>query len=119
MNAKTELAAIVSKATLKKTNAEWMAVMEPRGVWHAPVNDYADILNDPQVLHQECFVTVEGAGPNKDSLTFLNHPLRYDGQAAEIALPPQPLGAQTETILNELGFSPERIAALKDSKTIA
>ena len=116
---KGELAAIVSKATLKKTNAEWMAVMEPRGVWHAPVNDYEDILNDPQVLHQECFVKVEGAGPNKDRLTFLNHPLRYDGQAAEVVLPPQPLGAQTETILHELGFSAERIAALKDNKIIA
>ena len=113
-----ELQALVSKTAVKKTNAEWMAVMEARAVWHAPVNDYSSLMDDPQVKHAQCFVTMKGAGPEGDELTFLNHPLRYDGQAAEIALPPQPLGAQTTEILQELGYDTAQIEALEQAKAL-
>ena len=113
-----ELQAIVAEAALKKTNAEWVAVMEPRAVWHAPVNDYSSLMDDPQVKHAECFVTMKGAGPQGEELTFLNHPLRYDGKAAEVALPPQPLGAQTNEILSELGYDHASIAELEKAKAL-
>ena len=113
-----ELQALIAKTVKNKTNAEWIAVMEPRAVWHAPVNDYAKLLDDPQVKHAECFVTMKGAGPDGEALTFLNHPLRYDGQAAEIALPPQPLGAQTSEILQELGYDGAAITALEQAKAL-
>jgi crotonobetainyl-CoA:carnitine CoA-transferase CaiB-like acyl-CoA transferase len=111
-----ELQALVAKAARKKTNSEWMAIMDMHAIWHAPVNDYAALVNDPQVKHAECFVTVKGAGPQGEALTFVNHPLRYDGKAAEITLPPQPLGMQTEEILTELGYKYQEIEALEKTK---
>ena len=113
-----ELQEIVAQAALKKTNAEWMQAMEARAVWHAPVNDYSSLMDDPQVKHANCFVTMPGCGPKGEALTFLNHPLRYDGQAADIALPPQPLGAQTEEILSELGYDKEAITAFEQAKAL-
>ena len=76
------------------------------------MQDYAAIEKDPQVRHMEALVTVPGAGPEQAPITLVNHPLRYDGEAAEIRLPPQPLGAQTAEVLQELGFSSQEVAAL-------
>ena len=45
-------------------------------------------------------------------VTLVNHPVRYDGEAAAVRLPPQPLGAQTREVLTELGFAAAEIDAL-------
>jgi crotonobetainyl-CoA:carnitine CoA-transferase CaiB-like acyl-CoA transferase len=99
--------------TLKtRSTAEWVEALEAKKLWHAPVQDYAAIAEDPQVKHMEALVTVPGAGPTAAPITLVNHPLRYDGQAAEIRLPPQQLGAQSEEVLRELGFNAAEIGKL-------
>jgi len=55
---------------------------------------------------------VPGGGKTGAPVTLVNHPVRYDGEAAEIRLPPQRLGAQTREILAELGLGPAEIDAL-------
>jgi crotonobetainyl-CoA:carnitine CoA-transferase CaiB-like acyl-CoA transferase len=86
--------------------------MERAQIWHAGVRGYAEIAGDPQVKHMQALVTAQGAGESDAPVTLVNHPVRYDGEAAAIRLPPQPLGAQTEDVLAELGFDPDEIAAL-------
>jgi len=103
---------LVAAALKARTTAEWAAILDERKLWNAPVQDYAAIEKDPQVRHMEALVTVPGAGPEQAPITLVNHPLRYDGEAAEIRLPPQPLGAQTAEVLQELGFSSQEVAAL-------
>ncbi|MEZ5936049.1 MAG: CaiB/BaiF CoA-transferase family protein [Alphaproteobacteria bacterium] len=85
-------------------------------VWHARVNDYDDVAADPQVQHNETFVTVEGS--TGLPVTLVNHAIRYDGQPAEVRLVPQPLGAQTREILNELGYAPSAIDALLEAGAV-
>ena len=111
-----ELAALVAGATVKRTNAAWMAIMEPMKIWHGPVRGYAEIAEDPQVRHNAALVRVKGAGGTE--LTLVNHPLRYDGQAAEVALAPQPLGAQTGEVLTELGYARDEQDALERAGVI-
>ncbi|HJW78944.1 MAG TPA: CoA transferase, partial [Beijerinckiaceae bacterium] len=103
---------LVAAALKARTTAEWAAILDQRKLWNAPVQDYAAIEKDPQVRHMEALVTVPGAGPEQAPITLVNHPLRYDGEAAEVRLPPQPLGAQTAEVLQELGFSSQEVAAL-------
>ncbi|MCK6449802.1 MAG: CoA transferase [Alphaproteobacteria bacterium] len=103
----------VAACTRQRTNAEWIAIMEPLKIWiwHGSVRGYAEIAQDPQVKHNKALVTVEGA--TGTPVTFVNHPIQYDGQAAEVGLPPQPLGAQTGEVLAELGIAAAEQDALE------
>ncbi|MBU0726927.1 MAG: CoA transferase [Alphaproteobacteria bacterium] len=96
--------------------AEWAARLEARKLWYAKVNDYDAVAADPQVKHNGTFVTVEGA--TGAPITLVNHPVRYDGQAAEVKLPPQKLGANTAEILSELGYSNEDISEMSAGRSI-
>jgi crotonobetainyl-CoA:carnitine CoA-transferase CaiB-like acyl-CoA transferase len=92
--------------------------MEPMKIWHAPVRGYQEIAEDPQVKHMRSLVTVPGCGDTGAPLTLVNHPVLYDGEAAEVHLPPQRLGAQTEEVLQEIGLADAEIAALAQSGVI-
>ena len=107
-----EIGDLIAAKLRTGSTAEWTARMEPLKIWHARVQGYADIVEDPQVKHMQSLVTVPGAGKTQAPVPLVNHPVRYDGAAAEIRLPPQPLGAQTEEILGELGFGAADIEAL-------
>ena len=103
------IVAVLDRVLPTRTFAQWHAAFDAEGVWHAKVNDYDEVIADPQVKHNESFVTVKG-GTGAD-VTLVNHPVRYDGAAAEVRLPPQPLGAQTREVLAEIGYD---AAAIED-----
>ena len=110
------LAGLVAGAVAGKTTAAWMEIFERHRIWHAPVNDYAAVVEDPQVRHNGNFVTVEGAAGAP--ITLVGHPLRYDGQMPGVRLAPQPLGAQSAEVLQELGYTAEDIARLAESGVV-
>src|SRR5262252_532760 len=107
-----EIGELIAARLRTKATADWSARMEQAQIWHARVQGYADLVEDPQVRHMQALVTVAGAGETGAPVTLVNHPVRYDGEAAAVGLPPQPLGAQTRQVLAELGFGPAEIAAL-------
>jgi crotonobetainyl-CoA:carnitine CoA-transferase CaiB-like acyl-CoA transferase len=87
-----------------RTSEEWSARMKEAQIWHARVQGYDEIVRDAQVEHMQALVRVAGAGATGAPITVVNHPVRYDGQSAEVSLPPQRLGAQTREVLAELGL---------------
>jgi len=107
-----EIGELIAARLKTKTTEDWSRRMEQAQIWHARVQDYADLAQDPQVKHMEALVTVEGAGETGAPVTLVNHPVRYDGEAAAIRLPPQQLGAQTREVLAEIGLGAAEIAAL-------
>ena len=107
-----EISALIADVLKTATTAEWVARLEPLEIWHAPVQGYAEIAADPQVAHMKSLVTVAGTGETGAPLTLVNHPVLYDGESAEVRLPPQRLGAQTAQVLAELGYAPAEIEAL-------
>jgi crotonobetainyl-CoA:carnitine CoA-transferase CaiB-like acyl-CoA transferase len=107
-----EIGELIAATLRTKTTHEWSERMEGGRIWHARVQSYADILADPQVKHMQALVTARGGGDTGAPVTLVNHPVLYDGDSAEVRLPPQRLGAQSRDVLGEIGFAPAEIAAL-------
>ena len=107
-----EIGEIIAARLKTETTEEWSRAMERAQIWHARVQGYADLVEDPQIKHMGALVTMPGAGESRTPVTLVNHPVRYDGEAAEIRLAPQRLGAQSKEVLAELGFAAAEIAAL-------
>ncbi|MGE0253601.1 MAG: CaiB/BaiF CoA transferase family protein [Alphaproteobacteria bacterium] len=113
-----DITPLIAARLLTRPTAEWLPRLESLKIWHAPVQDYAAISEDPQVRHIGSLVTVPGTGKTGAPVTVVNHPILYDGEAAEVRLPPQPIGAQTAEILGQLGVAPGDVAALADKGVI-
>lgn len=79
------------------------------GIWHQRVQDYEDLLADPQANYNGAFATVEVAGREA---VIVAHPVRYDGLVPAVRRMSLEAGADSAEILTELGISPERQAQL-------
>ena len=83
--------------------------LDAAGVWYAPVQDYEDLRNDPQLKANQVFREVP-IGENR--ATVVNHPLRYDGEVPELRHIAFNCGEDGREILSELDFDPARIDEL-------
>ena len=105
-----EITASIAANVAKRTTDECVTIFTARAIWHAPVNDYSRLADDPQIVHNRSFQTIPGA--TGAPITLVSHPVQYDGQVPEVRLPPQELGAQSEEILHELGYDAPAIRSL-------
>jgi crotonobetainyl-CoA:carnitine CoA-transferase CaiB-like acyl-CoA transferase len=102
----------LSRALASWTFARLEEVLGPYGFWFERVADYDDLRNDPQVISEQRFASIDVEG---QPVTVVNHPIRYDGKVPDIRLKPPELSEHSSAILREVGFSDEEVASfLKD-----
>ena len=102
---------LVARGVARFTLAELLPRLAEHHVWHERVRDYADLVADPQVRHNQHFVKVR-SGQTARELNLVSHPVRYNGEVPGIRLPPQRLGAQSAEILGEVGYGSSDIQDL-------
>jgi crotonobetainyl-CoA:carnitine CoA-transferase CaiB-like acyl-CoA transferase len=113
---KDEIYAALAPILRRKTTAEWLATLEPQGVWCAPVNDYAHLFEDPVVQAVNPVLDVEH--PRLGTVKLLKHPVRYSSGEPEVRRAPPELGEHTSEVLRELGYIPEEIERLRDQGAV-
>jgi crotonobetainyl-CoA:carnitine CoA-transferase CaiB-like acyl-CoA transferase len=102
---------VLAPSFLAKTRAEWEALLDRNDVPYAPVNDFEDVENDPQVQHLGTILntTHPQMGPQK----CIARPVYYNGSREFSVAAPPLLGEHSESLLLEVGFSLDEIAALR------
>lgn len=101
----------VAKHMGQRTTGEWSAVFAAARVWFAPVNTYADIVEDPQVRHNKSVIEIDH--PTAGSVKLLGHPVLYDGQRPGVRSLPPGLGSSNHAVLAELGYDTTDIDRLQ------
>jgi crotonobetainyl-CoA:carnitine CoA-transferase CaiB-like acyl-CoA transferase len=111
-----QAAQVVREVLATKTLAEWSKIFATlEGQW-APVQNTAEIANDPQVRANGYIATVEtGEGSTFELVT---NPVHFDGQPPALTRGPA-FAEHTEQLLLEAGYDWEKIARLKEQGVVA
>lgn len=106
--------------TVTRSVAEWLILMEARGVPGGPINDLAAVFAHPQARHREMSVEMRHAAAGDGAVSLIGNPLRLSRTPVRYRHPPPMLGEHTEAVLREvLDFDAERVEALKRAGAIA
>ena len=110
MTNRDALVALLAPRFATRTTAEWLADFEPAQVPCAAIRATADVVRDPQTAALGMVRAL--AHPAVADYADVAMPVSWDGQRAPARLPPPQLGADTRTVLRELGLRDEDVDAL-------
>lgn len=109
---RAELIPLIRQATVFKTTAQWVSELEQAGVPCGPINDLAQMFQDPQVLARGLAVSI--AHPLAGSVPQVASPIRLSETPVEYRQAPPLLGEHTEAVLEEvLGLDGEAVQQLR------
>ena len=108
LEAQAHIEGLIAEKLKTRPAAEWLEKLEVARVPSARVNNFAQALSDPQVLHRNMVVELDH--PLGGSAKVPGNPVKLSVNTAETFTPPPLLGAHTAAVLEEwAGMSKERI----------
>lgn len=110
-DARDEVKELLDEALATRPTAEWLEALGERDFWCAPVNDYAALPEDPQVVHAGLLTTM--AHPKAGEVRMPNIPISLSASPGGLDRPPPLCGEHTDEVLAEVGYDVERIAELR------
>jgi crotonobetainyl-CoA:carnitine CoA-transferase CaiB-like acyl-CoA transferase len=114
---RAELDAELERLLVARPAAVWLAALETAGVPAAPINDVAQVFDDPQVRHRGLRIDVARSGGG--SVPLVASPIRSSESATRPPSAPPRLGEHTEEILRErLRMSAAEIAELRQKQVV-
>ena len=114
---RAELIPLIRQATVFKTTAEWVAALELAGVPCGPINDLAQMFQDPQVLARGLAVNLPH--PLAGSVPQVASPIRLSETPVEYRHAPPLLGEHTEAVLGDLlGLGAGDVRRLRDAGVV-
>jgi len=110
------LAERIEAITVTKPRAHWLSLLDASDIPCGPINDYAQVFADPQVLARD--MVIETEHPTLGHFRTLGSPIKMSATPPNVARRAPQLGEHTAEILTEAGFSEEQIAALRGARAI-
>lgn len=108
------IASVLSQHSLD----HWMPLLRKAVVPSAPIYDFKQVFEDPQIKHRELVKTVEH--PLAGAMSVVGNPLNFSETPIEYTRAPPLLGQHTDEILREvLGMDAPEIARLAEQKVTA
>ena len=103
-----EVYAEVARLMRTRTTAQWRALLDAADVPNMPMNSPEDLLVNPQ-LRATGFVS-DTVHPTEGPMHTLAHPTKWSATPPARSFSPAPrLGEHTRQLLEEAGYTPERI----------
>jgi len=93
------------------TSDYWIDKLNAAGVPCDRVKTLPEVFADPQTREQEMVLRV--AHPDHGEVSMLGFPLKFAEAPCRLRSPAPELGADTDAVLHELGWSAEKIAQLR------
>jgi crotonobetainyl-CoA:carnitine CoA-transferase CaiB-like acyl-CoA transferase len=114
---RAELTRLLGELFRQKSKREWLELLEAAGVPNGPINDVAQVFEEPQVKARGVRIELEHAVAGK--LPLVASPMRFSATPLEYELAPPLLGEHTEEVLRGLlGKGDPEIARLRASGVI-
>jgi hypothetical protein len=112
---KQVLLPIIASILSQHSIDHWMPLLRKAVVPSAPIYDFKQVFEDPQIKHRELVKTVEH--PLSGSMSLVGNPLNFSETPVEYKRAPPLLGQHTDEILREvLGMDAPEIARLSEQK---
>lgn len=100
---------LVQDAVKTNTTDHWLELFSTKDLWCAKVQDFDDLMNDPQVAHNNLIQELDH--PKAGRIKVIGMPVEFSETPGTIRLAPPTVGQHTDDILREAGFNDEQIAA--------
>lgn len=107
---------IINKWSRQFTVEKLLAVLGGNNVPGSPVFSIDQVVNDPHIRARNMMVAVDH--PVAGTITIPGNPVKMSASADTIERPAPVLGQHTDEVLAELGYSADKIAALKAAKIV-
>jgi crotonobetainyl-CoA:carnitine CoA-transferase CaiB-like acyl-CoA transferase len=114
---RAELTRLLSAVFKKRSKREWLELLEAAGVPNGPINDIAQVFDEPQVKARG--VRIELEHPAAGKLPMVASPMRFSATPPDYKRAPPLLGQHTAEVLREvLGKSQAEIEKLRAARVI-
>jgi crotonobetainyl-CoA:carnitine CoA-transferase CaiB-like acyl-CoA transferase len=114
---RAELTRLLAEVFKKRSKNEWLELLEAAGVPNGPINDIAQVFQEPQVKARGVRIELDHAAAGK--LPMVASPMRFSGTPIEYHRGPPLLGEHTAEVLRGLlGKSEAEIERLRAAKVI-
>jgi crotonobetainyl-CoA:carnitine CoA-transferase CaiB-like acyl-CoA transferase len=114
---RAELTRLLAEVFKKRSKRDWLELLEAAGVPNGPINDVAQVFEEPQVKARGVRIELEHAAAGK--LPLVASPMRFSETPIEYRQAPPLVGEHTEEILRAvLGKGEGEIARLRKAGVI-